>query len=742
MVLPVSPSSSLSLPILSSSTHHILPASDPPYKLLQSHPSLHFLSKCKSLQDLKQVHSQIIKTGLHNTHFALSKLIEFCAISPYGDLAYALLLFESIEEPNRFIWNNIIRGCSLSSNPIVALELFVRMILCGTEPNSYTFPFLFKSCAKIGATHEGKQIHAHVVKLGLENDAFVHTSLINMYAQNGELGNARLVFDKSTLRDAVSFTALITGYVSRGFMDDARRLFNEIPVRDVVSWNAMIAGYAQCGRFEEALALFEEMRKANVQPNESTMVTVLSACAQSGSVELGNWVQSWIENRVLGSNLRLVNALIDMYSKCGDLETARGLFDGLHQRDVISWNVMIGGYTNMSCYKEALTLFQLMLRSNVEPNDVTLLGVLSACAYLGALDLGKWIHAYIDKNFQHMTNNSLWTSLIDMYAKCGNIDAAEQVFNNMNLKSLASWNAMISGLAMHGHPDKAIRLSEEMANEGIKPDDITFVGLLSACTHAGLPELGRQYFSSMIHDFNISPKLHHYGCMIDLLGRAEMFDEAETLMKNMEMKPDGAIWSSLLGACRVHGRVELGEYVAEHLFELEPDNPGAYVLLSNIYAGAGRWDDVARIRNRLTNMGMKKVPGCTSIEVDGVVHEFVVSDKVHPLRKDVYKMLDEIDRLLEVAGFVPDTSEVLRDIDEEWKEGALSQHSEKLAIAFGLISTKPGATIRIVKNLRVCGNCHSATKLISKIFNREIIARDKNRFHHFKDGFCSCRDYW
>nr|POF05622.1 pentatricopeptide repeat-containing protein, chloroplastic [Quercus suber] len=299
MVLPVSPSSSLSLPILSSSTHHILPASDPPYKLLQSHPSLHFLSKCKSLQDLKQVHSQIIKTGLHNTHFALSKLIEFCAISPYGDLAYALLLFESIEEPNRFIWNNIIRGCSLSSNPIVALELFVRMILCGTEPNSYTFPFLFKSCAKIGATHEGKQIHAHVVKLGLENDAFVHTSLINMYAQNGELGNARLVFDKSTLRDAVSFTALITGYVSRGFMDDARRLFNEIPVRDVVSWNAMIAGYAQCGRFEEALALFEEMRKANVQPNESTMVTVLSACAQSGSVELGNWVQSWIENRVL-----------------------------------------------------------------------------------------------------------------------------------------------------------------------------------------------------------------------------------------------------------------------------------------------------------------------------------------------------------------------------------------------------------------------------------------------------------
>ncbi|KAG2718716.1 hypothetical protein I3760_03G232300 [Carya illinoinensis] len=733
-----------SVPVhISASALHVAPASDPPYKLLESHPSLLLLSKCKSIHGLRQIHSHIVKTGLHNTLFALSKLIEFCATSPFGDLPYALLLFESIPEPNVFIWNTIIRGHSLSSDPILAVDFYVRMLLCGTQPNSYTFPFVLKSCAKAGATREGKQIHAHVLKLGLWCDAFVHTSLINMYAQNGELDDARLVFDKSVFRDAVSFTALITGYASRGYMDAARLLFDEIPVRDVVSWNAMIAGYAQCFRFEEALTFFEEMRKMNVQPNESTMLTVLSACARSGSVELGNWVHSWIEDHYeLGSNLRLVNALIDMYSKCGDLETARRLFDGIHQRDVISWNVIIGGYTHMSCYKEALALFRLMLGSDTEPNDVTLLGVLPACAHLGVLDLGKWIHAYIDKNFETMTNSSLSTSLIDMYAKCGNIEAAEQVFDGLNPKSLASWNAMISGLAMHGHADKAIRLFTQMVDAGLKPDDITFVGLLSACTHAGRLELGHQYFSSMIHDFNISPKLEHYGCMIDLLGRAGMFDEAEALMKNMEMEPDGAIWGSLLGACRVHGRVELGEYVAEHLFELEPENPGAYVLLSNIYAGAGRWDDVARVRTRLKDKGMKKVPGCTSIEVDSVVHEFLVGGKLHPLSKDIYEMLEEIDKLLEMAGFVPDTSEVLYDMDEEWKEGALSHHSEKLAIAFGLISTKPGATIRIVKNLRVCGNCHSATKLISKIFNREIIARDSNRFHHFKNGSCSCKDYW
>ncbi|KDP32370.1 hypothetical protein JCGZ_13295 [Jatropha curcas] len=732
-------SSSLAIP---SRTLHIFPSSDPPYKLLQNHPSLILLSKCKNLRTFKQIHSQIIKTGLHKTQFALSKLIEFCAISPFGDLSYALLLFDTIEKPNQVIWNNIIRGFSLSESPNLAIEYYVHMILSGVNPNSYTFPFVLKSCAKIALPHEGKQIHAHILKLGLENDAFVHTSLITMYAQNCELEHARLVFDKSSMRDVVSFTALITGYASSGFMDEARELFDEIPVRDVVSWNAMISGYTQSGQFEEALALFEEMHRASVTPNMSTMLSVLSACSQSGSIKVGNWVCSWIEERGLGSNIKLVNALVDMYAKCGDLEKANNLFESVENKNVVSWNVMIGGYTHMSCYKEALELFRRMLQSNLEPNDVTLLSILPACANLGDLGLGKWIHAYIDKNRQRMANGALWTSLIYMYAKCGNIEAAKQIFDEMNPKSLASWNAMISGFAMHGHADIALNLFSRMTNEGFIPDNITFVGVLSACNHAGLLDLGRQYFSSMIQQYNISPKLQHYGCMIGLLGRAGLFDEAEILMKNMEMKPDGAIWGSLLGACRFHKRIELAEYVAKQIFELEPENPGAYVLLSNIHASAGRWEDVAKIRTMLNYKRLKKVPGCSSIEVDSVVHEFLVGDKLHPQSKEIYNMLDEIDTLLEKAGFVPDTSEVLYDMDEEWKEGVLSHHSEKLAIAFGLISTKPGTTIRIVKNLRVCGNCHSATKLISKIFNREIIARDRKRFHHFKDGSCSCKDYW
>ncbi|KAL2929486.1 hypothetical protein RDABS01_034897 [Bienertia sinuspersici] len=493
-----------------------------------------------------------------------------------------------MEKPNTLIWNTVIRGQSLSS-PMSALDFYIRMLLFDVLPNSYTFPCILKSCAKSRNTHVGKQIHGHILKFGLELDAFVHTSLINMYA-------------------------------SRGYLEDARKLFDEIPVKDVVSWNAMISGYVQSSQFDKSITFFREMLRAEVMPNESTMLSVLSACSQSGDLESGKWVRSLIEENGFRTKLRIVNALIDMYAKCGDIE------------------------------------------------------------------------------------------------------AAKQVFDRMGMKSLPSWNALISGLAIHGDATHAFDLFSTMVDEGFKPDDITFVGVLSACTQAGLVDLGRKYFNSMIQDYKISPKLHHYGCMIDLLGRSGLFNEAEALIETMPMEPDGAIWGSLLAACKLHKKVEMAEKVASHLFELEPTNPGPYVLLSNIYAGASRWDDVAKIRTKLNDLGMKKVPGCTLIEIDSIVHEFLVGDKLHPQSEAIYEMLDEVDRLLALNGHVPDTSEVLYDMDEDWKEGALSHHSER--------------------NLRVCGNCHSATKLISKIFNREIIARDRNLFHHFKDGKCSCMDQW
>lgn len=729
----------IAAPLLSNLLHFLPGSSDPPYELLHNHPSLALLSKCRSLSNFKQIHCHFIKFGLHNTQFALSKLVEFCAVSPHGDLPYAVSIFNSVQNPNHVIHNTMIRGYSLSSSPSSSLHYYVNMLVLGLEPNSYTFPFLLKSCTRLDTLDAGRQVHGQVLKFGLDDDVYTHTSLINMYAQHGDLDDARMVFDKSDYRDAVSFTALITGYASRGYVEKARDLFDSIPIKDVISWNAMISGYAQKGRFDEALSLFKEMRKREVSPNVSTMLSVLSACAHLGDMETGDVARSWIEEHGHGSNLKLVNAMIDMYAKCGDHDKARGFFDSIREKDLISWNVMIGGYTHTSKYREALEVFRLMLVKNVEPNDVTFLNVIPSCAQLGALDLGKWIHAYIERHYSKFPNETLWTSLINMYAKCGNIEASKQIFDGLESKSLPAWNAMISGLAMHGDARGSIELFSRMTNE---PDEITFVGVLSACCHGGLVDLGREFFDSMIHDHKIPPRLEHYGCMVDLLARGGLFEEAMSVVESMEMEPDGAIWGSILGACRVHKNVELGELVAKTLSELEPGNPGNYILLSNIYAGAGKWDEVARIRTYLNDNDLKKVAGSTSIEVGGVVHEFLVSDRKHPRSDEIQRMLGEVDGELRRAGHVADTSEVYYDVDEEWKEGVLSQHSEKLAIAFGLISTEAGSPLRIVKNLRVCGNCHSATKLISKIYKREIIARDRNRFHHFKDGECSCGDYW
>ncbi|XP_057787201.1 pentatricopeptide repeat-containing protein At1g08070, chloroplastic-like [Salvia miltiorrhiza] len=733
-------------PLLPSDPLHFLPGSfDPPYKLIHAHPSLALLSKCKSLDTFRQIHCQFIKFGLHNTQFALSKLVEFCAVSPHGDLPYAVSILNSIHNPNHVIYNMMIRGYSLSSSPSLALNCYANMLVLGLQPNSYTFPFLLKCCTRLPALDAGKQVHGQVLKFGLVDDVYAHTSLINMYAQHGVLNDAKMVFDKGGYRDAVSFTALITGYASRGCVDEARELFDAIPIRDVVSWNAMMSGYAQTGRFDEALSLFHEMMKQgkqgkqSVSPNVSTMVTILSACAHRGDMETGGVVRSWIEEHGHGSNLKLLNAMVDMYAKCGDPDTARGLFDSMREKDLVSWNVMIGGYAHTSKYKEALQVFRLLLLDNVEPNDVTLLNMIPACAHLGALDLGKWLHTYVKKCCVEFPNEALWTSLIDMYAKCGDIEAAKQIFYGMQGRSLACWNAMISGLGMHGDAAGAIDLFTEMAGEGVEPDDITFVGVLSACCHAGLVDRGRELFASMIRDYGIAPRVQHYGCVVDLLARAGLLEEAVAMVESMEVEPDGAIWGSVLGGCRLHGNVEIGEYAARALAELEPGNPGNYVALANIYAGAGRWDEVARVRTFLNDAGLRKVPGSTSIEVGGVVHEFLVSDRAHPRSEEVHRMLHEVEGLLRAADTSGETSS---SSDASADREEVCEHSERLAIAFGLISTKPGTTLRIVKNLRVCGDCHAATKKISKIFKREIVARDRSRFHHFKDGECSCMDYW
>eukprot|EP00249_Psilotum_nudum_P023602 c28935_g13_i2 orf=32-1021(-) len=329
-----------------------------------------------------------------------------------------------------------------------------------------------------------------------------------------------------------------------------------------------------------------------------------------------------------------------------------------------------------------------------------------------------------------------------MYGKCGSLDDARSAFDKIPERSIASWNAMIATYAQHGYGNDALRLFRLMQLEGVMPNKITFVSILSACSHSGLVDEGYRYFASMITDFGVVPTTDHCVCMIDLLGRAGRLDEAEEFVNRMSFQPRAVGWMTLLGACKIHGDVELGKRAAEQVLDVEPQNAAVYVALSNVYAAVGMWDDVEDVRKLMVERDAKKEPGCSSIEVGSHVHEFSARERLHPQIEEILTELKRLNAQIKEEGYVPDTKLVLHDVAEDQREYLICQHSEKLAIAFGLISTPPGTLLRITKNLRVCPDCHSATKFISKITAREIVVRDSIRFHHFQDGECSCGDYW
>lgn len=580
----------------------------------------------------------------------------------------------------------------------------------GFLPDNFTLPFLLKACAQLQALGEGKAIHVHAIKTGLESNVYVKNTLMRLYAVCGEI-------------------------------DASRKLFDKIPQRDLVSWTTLISGYAKMGFLREAIRVFLKMGEANLIADEVTIVVVLSACSKLGDLDLGRRIHRYIDDNKVLLDVFVGNALVDMYLKCGDVEFAYKLFEEMPERNVVSWNSIISGLVQQGEFKEALVMFRRMQAKGFEPDDVTLVGVLNSCANLGALELGKWVHLYVDRN-RIKADGFIGNALVDMYAKCGSIDQALEVFSGMRCRDVYSYTAMIVGFAMHGQGERALSLFSEMSRVGIKPDEVTFVGVLSACSHVGLVDEGQRHFEDMSRLYDLCPQIEHYGCMVDLLGRAGLLEEAEEFIRTMRVQPDAFIWGALLGACRIHGKVKLGESIAKRLLELEPERDGAYVLMSNIYASASRWRDVLKVRKEMKMRKVKKTPGCSMIELDGVVHEFRMGDISHPRAREIYMMLDEIVRRLKNEGYAAQPMNVLLDVAEEEKEHALCRHSERLAIAFGLISTSPRTPLRVVKNLRVCNDCHTVIKFISKVYEREIVVRDRNRFHHFRGGSCSCNGFW
>ncbi|KAL9165135.1 hypothetical protein ABFS82_06G150700 [Erythranthe guttata] len=666
-------------------------------------------SQCStSFIHLKHIHARIFRFHLNQNSYLLNMLLK--SVFHFNHPDYAASVFNETHEPNIFLYNTMI--CGLVSNDCFdkAIDFFHSMRGEGLLPNNFTFPFVLKSCTRNRDFGLGAKVHSLVVKVGSDSDVFVKTGLLGFYAKVENLV-------------------------------DARKMFDDIPEKNVVSWTAMMSGYIGVGKFREAVDLFKQSLETGLVPDSYTLVRALSACSHLGDSSAGGWIHKYVVDIGMGRNVFVNTALVDMYVKCGDMEKALSIFDEMPEKDIVTWGAIIQGYAANGLPKEALEIFSQMQKQNLKPDCYVTVGVLSACARLGALELGEQASRMMDMN-DFLSNPVMGTALLDMYAKCGKMALAWEVFKAMKKKDLVIFNAVMSGLAMTGHVKAAFSCFGLVQKCGLNPDGNTFLALLCACTHAGLVNDGRSYFYGMSSFYYLPHTIEHYGSMVDLLARAGLLDEAHRIISTMPLKANAVVWGALLGGCRLHRNTHLAEHVLKKLIELEPWNSGNYVLLSNIYSANQKWDDSENIRSIMNLKGITKVRGYSWIEVNGIVHEFLVGDTSHPMKDKIYLKLAELAKELREVGYVPTTEFVLFDIEEEEKEHFLGCHSEKIALAFGLITLKSDVVIRIVKNLRVCGDCHTAIKLISKITGREIIVRDTNRFHHFIDGACSCRDYW
>ncbi|KAJ7962912.1 Pentatricopeptide repeat-containing protein [Quillaja saponaria] len=724
----------------------------------------------------------------------------------FDNLVDAWYVFGRMEERNVFSWNVLIGGYAKAGFFDEALNLYHRMLWVGIRPDVYTFPCVLRTCGGIPDLVRGREVHVHVLRYGFESDVDVVNALITMYVKCGDVGSARLVFDKMPHRDTISWNAMISGYFENGeclkglglffrmrelsvnpdlmtmtsviaaceligderlgreihgyvlrtefgndvsvsnsliqlyagirHIGDAEKVFSQLECKDVVSWTGMISGYMNNVLPDKAVETYNMMQLEGIMPDEITLASVLCACSSLGNLDLGIKIHEFADRAGFISYTIVANTLIDMYSKCKLIDKALEVFHSIRDKNVITWtSIILGLRINNQCFEALIFFRQMMLR--LKPNSVTLVSVLAACSRIGALMCGKEIHGHALRTGVGY-DGFLPNAILDMYVRCGRMGPAWNQFV-LRYDDIAAWNILLTGYAERGQGALAVELFQKMVGSNINPDDITLISVLCACSRSGMVAEGLEYFSSMKQKYGITPSLKHYACVVDLLGRAGKLEDAYEFIQKMPIEPDPAIWGALLNACRIHGQVELGELAAENIFDKDTGSVGYYTLLCNLYAGSGRWDEVARVRKIMRQNGLIVDPGCSWVEIKGTVHAFLSGDNFHPQIKEINDVLDSFYEKMIGDSFGRQESIHINEIEAS-KADIFCGHSERLAIAFGLISTAPGMPIWVTKNLYMCQSCHNTIKFISKIVRREISVRDIERFHHFKDGICSCCD--
>lgn len=653
-----------------------------------------------------QVHAMIVKNGFELTTSVSNALI--CLYLKSEMVGDAEAVFESMVVRDSVTWNVMISGYAEIGLDLEGLEMFHQMRLAGVMLTQTVFCTVLKLCSHQRELNFTKQLHCGMVKNAYEFDQNVRTALMVTYSNCSRV-------------------------------DETFKLFSMADgPHDVVTWTAMIGGFVQNYNNEKAVELFCQMKREGVRPNHCTYSTVLAGKPSSLLCQLHAQIIKADCEKVPS----VATALLDAYVKMGnDVESAQ-VFDSMAARDIVAWSAMLTGLAQTGDSEKAMEVFIQLVKEGVKPNEYTFSSVINACSSATAtVEHGKQIHGTAVKLGK---SNALCVSsaLVTMYSKRGDIDSANKVFNRQEDKDIVSWNSMITGYAQHGDARKALEVFQVIQKQGLPMDDVTFIGVLTACTHAGLVEEGEKYFHIMIKDCHLDPTIEHYSCMVDLYSRAGMFKKAMDIMNGMSFPASPTMWRTLLAACRVHHNLAIGKLAAEKLISLQPNDSAAYVLLSNIHAVAGNWQERAKVRKLMDERKVKKEAGCSWIEVKKKMYSFLAGDVSHPFSDLVYAKLEELTIKLKGMGYQPDTNYVLHDVEVEHKEAILSQHSERLAVAYGLIALPPGAPIQIIKNLRICGDCHSVIELISLIEERILIVRDSNRFHHFKGGVCSCGGYW
>ncbi|KAL5572082.1 hypothetical protein UlMin_021679 [Ulmus minor] len=774
------------------------------------------LKLCTVVNDLclgVEIHACLIKRGFDMDVHLKCALINFYGIC-WG-IETANQVFDEMPERKEVLWNEIITLNLKNEKWMKALELFQSMQFSFVKVNDSVIMKVLQACGKVGALREGKQMHAYVLRYGLETNLSVCNSLITMYSRNDKLELARRVFDSMKDHNLSSWNSIISSYAAYGCLNDACNLFHEMELvnmkPDIVTWNCLLSGHSLHGSYEGAMSILRRMQMTGFRPNSSSIASVLQGVIELGLLKFGKEIHGFVIRNGLNDDVYVVTSLLDMYLKNDRLRNGETVFHTMKNRNIFSWNTLISGYSFkghfedakklLSCmleegikpdlvtwnglisgysiwgrnkealavidrmkssglrpnvvswtalisgcarnenYRDALKFFIQMQEEGIKPNWATLSSLLPVCAGLSLLRKGEEIHCLSLRN-GFVQDVFVATALIDIYSKAGKFRCACEVFRKIEKKTLASWNCMIMGYAIYGFGKEAISLFHEMRDSGLNPDSITFTALLSACKNSGLVNEGWKFYDSMSRDYNINPTIEHCSCMVDLLGRAGYLDEAWDFIQTMVIKPDATIWGALLASCRTHKNLEFAEIAAKHLFKLEPYNSVNYVLMMNLYAMSNRWKDVEHVKNLMSKAGVKTGPVWSWIQIDQKIHSFSAGGKPHQDSGEIYFELYQLVSEMKKLGYVSDTSCVHQNIDEVEKEKMLLSHTEKLAITYGLMKQKSGVPIRVIKNTRVCNDCHEAAKYMSLVRSREILLRDGLRFHHIKEGKCTCNDCW